>query len=111
MPEEYDINQMREDAARRAREMQARARGRSQPGRRPDNRSPSPRSPEPPAPVPEPPVPQRQEPPLSAENPPESALTALFKDKDRTIILALLLLLEGDGNHHELMFALMFLLL
>lgn len=107
MPEEYDINQMREDAARRAREMQARARGRSQPGRRPDNRSPSPRNPEPPAPVPEPPALQ----PISEEKPPESALTALFKDKDRTIILALLLLLEGDGNHHELMFALMFLLL
>ena len=38
-------------------------------------------------------------------------LNAFFKDKERTIILALLLLLSGDEKNNELLFALMFLLL
>ncbi len=38
-------------------------------------------------------------------------LDALFKDRERTIILALPLLLSGEQEHHELMFALMFLLM
>ena len=38
-------------------------------------------------------------------------LDAFFQDKERTIILALLLLLSGDEKNHELLFALLFLLL
>ena len=38
-------------------------------------------------------------------------LDAFFQDKERTIILALLLLLSGDQKNQELLFALLFLLL
>ena len=35
----------------------------------------------------------------------------LFKDQERTVLLALLLLLGGEDGNHELMFALLFLLM
>ena len=99
MPQEYDLPRMQEEAARRAREMQARA-------RIPIPR-PTPRPPEPPAPPPEPTPPP---PPLLPAKP-EQPLDALFQDRERTIILALLVLLSGEEENHELLFALMFLLM
>ena len=107
MPGEYDINQMREDAVRRAREMQSRARF---PTRPPQQRQPS-REPAPPAP------PQAHAQSAQAQSaqaqfaPEKNLLENLFQDKERTVLLALLLLLSEDDSHHDLMFALMFLLM
>lgn len=116
MPGEYDMDQMREEAVRRAREMQARAhlpprqtrQGRNTPQHREQPPAPEPEK----APQPE----LVQEPLLSSpaeELSPSSAglLENLFQDKERTIILALLILLSGEESNHELMFALMFLLI
>lgn len=67
-----------------------------------------------PAPAPEPEPPEPTEAPALAEaSPPAKGgmLEALFQDKERTVILALLILLSGEDNNHELMFALMFLLM
>ena len=95
MPNEVDMNKLREEAARRAREMQARA------------HIPPPRKP-PKEPPPEPPPPPAPAPAPKGEH---GLLDAFFQDKERTIILALLLLLSGDEKNHELLFALLFLLL
>jgi len=44
--------------------------------------------------------------------PPSSGLLEeLFKDRERTMLLALLILLGGEEGNHELMFALLFLLM
>ena len=75
------MNKLREEAARRAREMQARA------------RIPPPRKPAREAPRPEQPAPQ---PPAPAPSQEESPLGVFFQDKERTVILALLLLLSGE---------------
>ena len=97
MPNEVDMNKLREEAARRAREMQARAHippPRKPPKEPPRQEPPPPEPPPPPAPAPAP----KGEPGL---------LDAFFQDKERTIILALLLLLSGDEKNHELLFALL----
>lgn len=109
MPD-YDFTRMQADAVRRAREMQSRAR---MPTRQPSQPRAQNETPEPPAPPPEP-EPESQ--PASApEQPPAqpqpSLLDNLFHDRERTIILALLILLSGEDSNHELMFALMFLLM
>ena len=105
MPD-YDFNRMQADAIRRAREMQSRART---PQVRTQARA------EPPAPPPEPePEPQPASPPTAEESPAQpqpSLLDNLFHDRERTIILALLIVLSGEDTNHELMFALMFLLM
>lgn len=133
MPE-MDMRRMQEEAARRAREMQSRARQSRQPGhtaqehaaplpnaqpgrQRPSN-TPAP-APEPvPTPPPEAPAPPAVEaavPVIQAEAPggpaPKSLLDELFMDRERTVLLALLLLLSGEEGSHELMFALLFLLM
>ena len=97
MPGDMDMNRLREEAARRAREMQARA-------HIPPPPKPSPPKPPPPEgpPPPEPPAPKGEE---------ASPLGVFFRDKERTVILALLLLLSGEEKNHELLFALFFLLL
>ena len=67
-----------DDALRQAREMHARARPAAPPP--------------PPAPPEPPPAPT-----------PEGPLDPLFRDSERSLLLALLLLLTDEGNHHELM--------
>ena len=107
MPGEYDINQMREDAMRRAREMQSRARLPSRPpqqrGNAPDGNCEGRESP---AQREAPSQPEKSAPPAE-----KYLLENLFQDKERTVLLALLLLLSEDDSHHDLMFALMFLLM
>ncbi len=105
MPGEYNIRQMQEEAVRRAREMQSRARI----PRSPRPEEPTPHAPEQPslehsAPKSEPAqIPHERRPGL---------LENLLQDQERTLILALLILLSGEENSsHELLFALMFLLL
>lgn len=113
MPGELDMRRMQEEAARRAREMQARARA---PGpRRGQGEKPRPEPqkeapPETPPPPPETPVPAPSAPAPKAEGP-ENLLGSLFQDKERTIILALLILLGSEEGSQELMFALLFLLM
>lgn len=117
MPE-MDMRRMQEEAARRAREMQSRAR---QGGRaRPEHPAPAP-PPPPPPPEPLPPpveTPAAEQAPMAVQIPavpageaPPSLLDELFKDRERTVLLALLLLLEGEEGNNELMFALLFLLM
>lgn len=94
MPDAKTVN----EALRRAREMQNRSRT-------------------PPEPLPE----QEQThtepgdaPPASPPSVPQkkaSPLDLLLKDKDRTLILALLILLSSEGDNTELLFALMYLLI
>lgn len=127
MPE-YDFGHMQEEAVRRAREMQSRARipqpprPRQPAASRVPGGSPSPAHQESPKPesgqerenssVPqEPPHPEAS---LSSKETDSSAggvLENLFQDKERTIILALLILLSGEEGNHELLFALLFLLM
>ncbi len=117
MPENSDWRQLQEEAARRMREMQSRARA---PQARPSQQSRRPTAqerphPQPaPEPAPEPAPPQAPEPqPAPRETAAQavSPLESLFQDKERTVILALLILLSGEEGNHELLFALMFLLL
>ena len=42
---------------------------------------------------------------------PQNLLANLFKDQDHTLILMLLILIGGESENHELMFALLFLLM
>lgn len=122
MPGEFDMNRMQEEAIRRAREMQSRAHLPPRQNRRPERRNEPAPAPAPDAPEQKQPKPPHQEPaPPSGESvqpsaggevpAPNGLLESLFQDKERTIILALLILLSGEENSHELMFALMFLLM
>lgn len=95
---EYDLGRMQEEAVRRAREMQSRA------------RIPHPAGPRRPEPPPAEPPPEPQE-PLAPPAVPAAALDALFQDKERTLLLALLVLLSSEDASHDLLFALLFLLL
>lgn len=97
---EYDLGRMQEEAVRRAKEMQSRARVPHPAGSR---------RPEPP-PAEPPPPPEPQEPPAPPAAP-ATALDALFQDKERTLLLALLVLLSSEDAGHDLLFALLFLLL
>lgn len=55
---------------------------------------------------------KKEEEPKPAENPAdEGILSALFKDKDRTMILSLILLLIGEDGNYELILALLYLLM
>lgn len=131
MPE-MDMRRMQEEAARRAREMQSRARQsrqpehtaqehaapplNAQPGRQRPANIPAPEPappPPPPPPVQPPPAPPAVEAALQAPGgeAPKSLLDELFMDRERTVLLALLLLLSGEEGSHELMFALLFLLM
>ena len=91
MPDARAVN----EALRRAREMQ--------------NRSAPPQvQPESPK---EAPIPAPEPKPLPPPQKPATPLGFLLKDKERTLILALLLLLSTEENNTELLFALMYLLL
>lgn len=89
MPDARAIN----EALRRAREMQSHAAA--------------------PAPAREPAPEADQKPPQErpAQSGRSSPLDLLLQDKERTLILALLILLSGEGGNTELLFALMYLLI
>lgn len=104
-----DMFTMRQDALRRAREMHSRAapmpdQRRDQPRQGSNNRHHQ----EQPVHKEEPQKEEKQE--EKKEHKPD-LLEALFKDKDRTIILALLILLSGENGDNTLLFALMYLLM
>ncbi len=104
MPEN-EKNRLQEEAIRRAREMHSRARFPPRQQEQEREASPEPKAAEP--------VHREQSgisAPAAAELP-GGLLENLFQDKERTIILALLILLSGEDGNHELMFALLFLLM
>ncbi len=117
MAGEFDMGRMQEEAIRRAREMQSRAK--VPPLRRPGRPAEPPRG-EPDtsgaaqvqsseSPLQEPPL--LREPAQEVASREGGIFESLFQDKERTIILALLILLGSEGGNHELMFALLFLLM
>lgn len=94
MPDARAVN----EALRRAREMQ----NRSQAQIAPADSMPTEQKPEEKPETPSSPVTTMQR---------TSPLDLLLKDKERTLILALLILLSSEGNNTELLFALMYLLI
>lgn len=92
MPDARAIN----EALRRAREMQSHAAAQAAPA--PD-REPAPEADQ---------KPPQERPAQSGRS---SPLDLLLQDKERTLILALLILLSGEGGNTELLFALMYLLI
>ena len=94
MPDARTVN----EALRRAREMQNRSRTPPEPLPEPEQTHAEPGVAPPASP---PSVPQKK----------ASPLDLLLKDKDRTLILALLILLSSEGDNTELLFALMYLLI
>lgn len=108
MPE-ADRNRLQEDAIRRAREMQSRARFPTRPPAAPAREAPAREQPSPAlAEAPEEP---HENSPQTGIQPTPGLLDTLFQDKERTVILALLVLLSGEEGNHELLFALLFLLM
>lgn len=113
------MGRMQEEAIRRAREMQSRAK--VPPFRRPARPAETLREEAEPAGEPqtkklentpqEDPASIREPSPKAAASEEGGILETLFQDKERTIILALLILLGSEGGNHELMFALLFLLM
>lgn len=95
-----EMHRMQEEALRRVQEMQSRARTRLEHSREPESPPPEPKLSSPATGQGETPHP-----------PGESLLTHLLQDQERTLILALLVLLGSDENRPELLFALLFLLL
>lgn len=94
MPDARTVN----EALRRAREMQSRSRTQAAPVH-----DTAPALPEPEE--------QPNNPTVSPAPKAASPLDLLLKDKERTLILALLILLSSEGNNTELLFALMYLLI
>lgn len=95
-----DMRRMQEDAVRRVREMQNRARGHLE--------APSPRNQQ------KKPEPKTQETAVQEACTAEAALSpfeTLMHDRERTLILALLILLSSEKSNTELLFALLYLLL
>lgn len=98
-----DLFTLQQDAMRRARELHSRA---SSPPRD-EEVSGSKEEKLPPMPSPE----EKSVMPAAVPIHRPDLLESLFKDKDRTIILALLILLSGEGGDSSLIFALMYLLM
>lgn len=99
-PRPEEMHRMQEEALRRVQEMQSRARTHLEHSREA----------EPPPPEPEHSSQAPEKEPLALSSG-ESLLTHLLQDQERTLILALLVLLGSDDSRPELLFALLFLLL
>ena len=101
-----DMFSLQQEALRRAREMHSRAAPPPPPHPQQQRTQNQRREPPPP------PREEKKEPPKpNHEEKPPDLLDVLFKDKDRTIILALLILLSGENGDNTLLYALMYLLL
>lgn len=98
-----EMRRMQADAVRRVQEMQSRARLRVDP----------PRGNKPPGPPEKSQAPEKPE--MTSQHSPQPSadtlLSSLMKDQERTLILALLVLLGGEKERSDLLFALLFLLL
>lgn len=95
-----EMHRMQEEALRRVQEMQSRARTHLEHSQK--------SAASPPKPEPSSTAEEKETVSLSSG---ESILTHLLQDQERTLILALLVLLGSDDTHPELLFALLFLLL
>ena len=95
-----EMHRMQEEALRRVQEMQSRARNHLEHSREAETPPPKPELSSA--------APEKEPMALSSG---ESILTHLLQDQERTLILALLVLLGSDESRPELLFALLFLLL
>lgn len=98
MPDARAIN----EALRRAREMQSRSEtpAQPQPEHAPEHTAEHTSS-----------APEQPAQTSAAQSPPASLLDHLMQDKERALILALLVLLAGENGSTELLFALLYLLI
>lgn len=95
--DEQELERMKNEAQKIVNEYQAKA-------------QPAPSSEVPPAKMPEE---EQSAAPHAADRarPKDSLIASLMKDKDRTIILALIILLMDEGGDHSLLLALLYLLM
>jgi hypothetical protein len=109
MPE--DMFTMQQEAVRRAREMHSRATNLHRDSHQSNETEQNPQQHQPPQSSQQNHTAPATAPAPVAQAAPQDWLSNFFKDKDRTIILALLLLLSGDNGDNSLLFALMYLLM
>lgn len=110
-PSDDDIGRMQQEAVRRVRDMQQRAKNMSA-SRLGKQQNQQPQQEEPPK-IPEPEQCQevQNQAQLSENNKPADILEGFFKDKEKSIILLLLVLLSGDEGNSSIMLALLYLLI
>ncbi len=110
MISESEMNRMQQEAARRASEMHNRtARPIPPQSKPPQQPKPPPPKPEPP-PQPDPPVPSIPCPPVTNSNSGD-ILEVLMHDKERNLILLMIILLMGEDCDHTILLALLYLLI
>ena len=102
---ESEMKRMQQEAVRRAEEMQNRARAVQQQSQPSDNK------PEPPAERINPPIAENIRKPPEIQNETGGLFETLMKDKERTLILGLILLLMDEKTDNSLILALMYLLI
>lgn len=106
-PSDDDIGRMQQEAVRRVRDMQQRAKNMSASRA---NRQNQPAHQEEPTPMPETSefeLPKQ----VSVEKKPNDILEGFFKDKEKSLILLLLVLLSGEEDNSGIMLALLYLLI
>lgn len=106
-----DIGRMQQEAVRRVRDMQQRAKNMSasrmnRQQNQPEHHEEAQPNPEPPQPVSE--VDIQNE---TQEKKPNDILEGFFKDKEKSLILLLLVLLSGDEDNSGIMLSLLYLLI
>lgn len=108
---ENEMLKMQQEAVRRAREMQNRARPEPQmpPQRVPKPIQPIRQNPQNEIPLPSVSENNHRQPPLQYDT--SGILETLFKDKEKTLILALVLLLIDEKSNNSLILALLYLLI
>ncbi len=104
---ESEMKRMQEEAVRRAEEMQSRARAVQQQQNQPSYNQPKP---EPVSEIKAPHAENIQKPP-ERQNETGGLFETLMKDKERTLILGLILLLMDEKTDNSLIIALMYLLI
>lgn len=110
-PSDDDIGRMQQEAVRRVRDMQQRAKNMSaartvRQQQAPQQHEKLPENSEP-EPLPEPP--KQSE--ISDNKKPNDILEGFFKDKEKSLILLLLVLLSGEDDNNGIMLALLYLLI
>lgn len=108
-PSDDDIGKMQQEAVRRVRDMQQRAKNMSA-SRANRQNQPVHQAEVPPMPEPEPLESELQK-QISVEKKPTDILEGFFKDKEKSLILLLLVLLSGEEDNNGIMLALLYLLI
>lgn len=110
-PSDDDIGRMQQEAVRRVRDMQQRAKNMSA-SRANRQNQPAHQAETPPMPEPESETSESESPKqISVEKKPNDILEGFFKDKEKSLILLLLVLLSGEEDNSGIMLALLYLLI